>query len=104
MLTFVVLSFVAENVVYHANYYIYPAGSDSNFGTLTETFGSITKSQSAASSGEIPFFNFFNITTSKCVAEFCISRGVTNITFSMIKVTGVPVSSQKQFRTISNMN
>lgn len=137
MLTFAVLPFVTETVVYAANYYVSPTGSDSNSGTLTQPFGSITKAQSAASSGdivylrggtyknfkiaksdknynyvhditksgitykaysssEIPVFDFSGTTTSKRVAAFRISRGVTNVTFSMIKVTGVPVGSQKQ--------
>lgn len=122
---------------YAANYYISPSGSDSNLGTLESPFGSITKAQSAASSGDtvyilggtytnftiansdsnynyvhditksgilyraysskdIPIFDFSNITTSKRVAAFRIASGVSDVTFLTIKVTGVPVGSQKQ--------
>jgi hypothetical protein len=49
-----------------------------------------------AYSSEIPVFDFSNVTTSKRVAAFHIAKGASNVNFSRITVTGVPVGNQKQ--------
>ncbi|MFA9375851.1 MAG: hypothetical protein ACERKZ_03760 [Lachnotalea sp.] len=120
-----------------ANYYISPTGSDSNQGTYSSPYKSITQAQAAATSGDTvymlggtysdftiassdsnynyvnditksgityrayssttpPIFDFSNITTSKRVAAFRIASNVSNVTFLCMKVTNVPVGSQKQ--------
>lgn len=71
------------------------ANSDSNYNYVHD----ITKSgiiYRAYSSKDVPSFDFSNITTSKRVAAFHIANGVSDVTFLTIKVTGVPVGSQKQ--------
>ena len=137
VLSLAALPFISETAANAANYYVSPTGNDSNLGTLTDPFASITKAQASASSGdtvylrggtyknftiansdinynyvhditksgityraysskEIPVFDFSNITTSKRVAAFRIAKGVSNVTFLAIEVTGVPVGKQKQ--------
>lgn len=71
------------------------ASSDSNYNYVHD----ITKSgitYRAYSSKNPPVFDFSNITTSKRVAAFRIARDVSNVTFLCMKVTNVPVGSQKQ--------
>lgn len=71
------------------------ANSDSNYNYVHE----ITKSgivYRGYSYDDTPIFDFSNITTSKRVAAFHITSGASNVAFLNIKVTGVPVGSQKQ--------
>ncbi|SFR93519.1 DUF1565 domain-containing protein [Anaeromicropila populeti] len=71
------------------------ANSDSNYNYVHD----ITKSgitYRAYKSSETPVFDFSNITTSKRVAAFRIAKNVQKVVFLSIKVTGVPVGSQKQ--------
>lgn len=71
------------------------ANSDSNYNYVHD----ITKSgitYRAYTSKNPPIFDFSKITTSKRVAAFHIARNVNNVTFLCMKVTKVPVGSQKQ--------
>lgn len=137
VLSLVSLFILSGTTAHAASYYVSTTGSDSNAGTYSKPFASITQAQSAASSGDTvyimggtytdftiansdsnynyvhditksgityraysssdePIFDFSNITTSKRVAAFRIASGVSDVTFLAIKVTGVPVGSQKQ--------
>lgn len=71
------------------------ASSDSNYNYIHD----ITKSNityRAYSSKDVPVFDFSGTTTAKRVAGFRVKSGVTGVTFLCMKVTGVPVGSQKQ--------
>lgn len=70
------------------------ANTDSNYHYVNE----ITKSNITyeAYPNEKPVFDFSGIPTDKRVAAFHIVKGVQNVRFISIKVTGVPVGNQKQ--------
>ena len=71
------------------------ANSDSNYNYIHQfTKSNIT--YRAYSSKNPPVFDFSGTTTSKRVAGFHVKKGVSNVTFLCMKVTGVPVGSQKQ--------
>ncbi|WP_238916098.1 pectate lyase [Clostridium sp. YIM B02555] len=50
----------------------------------------------AYSSSDVPVFDFSNMPTTKRVAAFYIKPSAKDVAFQSIKVTGVPVGSQKQ--------
>lgn len=71
------------------------AASDSNYNYIHQfTKSNIT--YRAYSSKQTPIFDFSGTTTAKRVAAFHVKKGVSNVTFLCMKVTGVPVGSQKQ--------
>lgn len=71
------------------------AASDSNYNYMHEfTKSNIT--YRAYTSKNPPVFDFSGTSTSKRVAAFHVKNGVKNVTFLCMKVTGVPVGSQKQ--------
>lgn len=102
MLTFAVLPFVTETVVYAANYYVYPAGSDSNSGTLTDPFGSITKAQSAASSGDTVYLRGGTYKNFKIAKSDNNYNYIHDLTKSGITYNEVPIHTVKNCLAADN--
>lgn len=93
LLTFLLLTSVSAQA---ASYYISPSGSDSNAGTYASPFYSITKAQSAASSGDTVYmlggvYNNFTVASSDSNYNYVIDISKSGITYRAYQSSNPPI-------------
>jgi hypothetical protein len=96
VLSLVALPLVSETAAYATNYYISPTGNDSNHGTLTDPFASITKAQSAAFSGDTVYLRggiYKNFTIADSDSNYNYVHDITksDITYKAYSASEIPV-------------